>query len=239
MSFAEAWYLGYFFEKYPDIHSVGSTPWIYAAIACAVIAYLFGSINCSVLLSKLYGTDIRNHGSGNAGATNMTRTFGKKAGILTFLGDFLKTVLALFACRMIMGTEGVFIAGIFCILGHAYPLFFKFKGGKGVVCMAACVLFAEPFVFLTMLVIFVIILFCFKMVSLASVMCMVIYPYMLNLVPRLMFGADFYGIHIIYAMVSALLVIFLHRKNIVRIFNHTEPKINDKNKNLDYEECEE
>ena len=249
MSFADAWnygYLaGYFAEydpsKYNSMHYLFSTPWIYGAVICAVIAYLFGSINCGLLISKIYGTDIRKYGSGNAGATNMTRTFGKKAGIMTFVGDFLKTALGLLACRMVFGTEGVFIAGIFCILGHAYPIYFKFKGGKGVVCMAAVVLFAEPLVFAIMITIFAIILFGFKMVSFASVMCMVIYPYMLHLIGN-WYEAG-YGIHIIYAMMASVLVIFLHRKNIVRIFNHTESKIfqkkNQYSEDDDYEECEE
>ncbi len=233
MSFANAWYVGYFAETYKDIHTVGTNAWICAALACAVIAYLFGSINCGLLISKLYGKDIRDYGSGNAGATNMTRTFGKKAGALTLLGDFLKTALALFACRMIFGTEGVFIGGIFCILGHAFPVFFKFKGGKGVVCTAATILFADPLVFVIMLAIFLVILFGFKMVSFASIMSVMIYPYMLYLVHRV------YGIHIIYAAICAILVIFLHRKNLVRIFNHTESKFTfgKKKKEEDDEEC--
>lgn len=241
MSFSDAWLLGYlagYFAgndpaKYEMMHTVGSTSWIIGAIACAVIAYLFGSINCGLLISKCYGKDIREYGSGNAGATNMTRTFGKKAGALTFLGDFLKTAIALLACRMIFGTEGVFIGGIFCILGHAFPVFFKFKGGKGVVCTAATILFADPLVFVIMLAIFLVILFGFKMVSFASIMSVMIYPYMLYVVHRV------YGIHIIYAAICGILVIFLHRKNLVRIFNHTESKFTfgKKKQEQDDEEC--
>ncbi len=218
MSFSEIWSLGCFAEKYPDIHVIGSKPWIVALLVCAVIAYLFGSINCGVLISRLYGKDIRNVGSGNAGATNMTRTFGKKAGALTFLGDFAKASIALSICRFIFGLEGAFIAGIFCIVGHAYPLYFKFKGGKGVVCIAAMGLFTTPLVLLIMLAIFAIILFGFKMVSFASIMTMIIYPYVL-------FQFEGYGPWILYASIAALFVVFLHRKNIVRIFNHTESKI--------------
>ena len=218
MSFSEIWSLGYFAEKYPNIHEIGSKPWVIALLVCAVIAYLLGSINCSVLISRLYGKDIRNVGSGNAGATNMTRTFGKKAGAFTFLGDFAKASVALAICRLIFGLEGAFIAGIFCIVGHAYPLYFKFRGGKGVVCIAAMGLFTTPLVLVIMLAIFAIILFGFKMVSFASIMTMIIYPYVL-------FQFEGYGPWIIYASFAALFVVFLHRKNIVRIFNHTESKI--------------
>ena len=114
MSFVEIWRLGYFSGLYTNIHDIGSFPWIIATIVCAAIAYLCGSINCGVLISKTYGKDIRNVGSGNAGATNMTRTFCKKAGALTFLGDFSKASVALAISRLIFGLEGAFIAGIFC-----------------------------------------------------------------------------------------------------------------------------
>lgn len=218
MSFADIWRLGYFCEKYPDIHNIGSGPWFCAFFACAVIAYLFGSINSGVIISHFYGKDVRNVGSGNAGATNMTRAFGKKAGLLTFGGDFLKASVALSICRIIFGLEGAFIAGIFCIVGHAYPIYFKFKGGKGVVCIAAMGLFTTPLVLVIMLLIFAIVLFGFKMVSFASIMTMLVYPFVLYQIK----GP---GSWIIYAMCASLFVIFLHRKNLGRIFNHTESKI--------------
>lgn len=230
MSFEKIWNLGYLSEKFPNAHDIGSTPWIIAVIVCAVIAYLFGSINCGVLISRIYGKDIRNVGSGNAGATNMTRTFGKKAGILTFVGDFTKASVALAICRLFFGLEGAFIAGIFCILGHAYPLYFKFKGGKGVVCIAAMGLFTTPLVLAIMLAIFVLILFGFKMVSFASIMTMIVYPFVL-------FQMEGAGPWIVYAFLASFLVVFLHRKNIVRIFNHTESKISigKKKKDIDNE----
>ena len=218
MSLSEIWNLGYFFENYPQIHNIGSKSWFVLLAICAVAGYLLGSINFGVLISRAYGKDVRDVGSGNAGATNMTRTFGKKAGVLTFVGDFLKAVLAIAICRFLFGSEGACICGLFCIVGHAYPLYFKFRGGKGVVCIAAMGLMTTPLVLLIMLAIFVIILFGFKMVSFASIMTMIIYPYVL-------FQFEGYGPWIIYASVAALFVVFLHRKNIVRIFNHTESKI--------------
>lgn len=212
------WQMGLAFKDYPNVHNIGTTPWICCAIICAAVAYLFGSINCGVLLSKIYGTDVRKLGSGNAGTTNMVRNFGKKAGALTFLGDFIKASIGLILCRIIFGVEGAFIGGIFCILGHAYPVFFKFKGGKGVVCVAVMGLFTSPLVLAIMLGIFAVILFGFKMVSFASVMSMLIYPFV-------EYQIDGAGPWVIYSMTAAALVIFLHRKNIVRIFNHTESKV--------------
>ncbi|MBQ8146640.1 MAG: glycerol-3-phosphate 1-O-acyltransferase PlsY [Clostridia bacterium] len=230
MSFDKIWNLGYFSDKFSDIHVIGSLHWMLAVVVCAVIAYLLGSINCGVLISRVYGKDIRSVGSGNAGATNMTRTFGKKAGILTFVGDFAKASVALTICRLIFGFEGAFVAGIFCIVGHAFPLYFKFKGGKGVVCIAAMGLFTTPLVLVIMLAIFALILFGFKMVSFASIMTMIIYPFVL-------FQMEGAGPWMIYAILASFFVIFLHRKNIVRIFNHTESKISigKKKKDIDNE----
>ena len=196
MKFADIWRLGYFCEKYPNIHDIGSTPWILAVLVCAVIGYLLGSINSGVIISHFYGKDVREVGSGNAGATNMTRNFGKKAGMLTFGGDFLKASIALTICRFIFGFEGAFIAGIFCIIGHAYPLYFKFKGGKGVVCIAAMGLFTTPLILVIMLVIFTVVLFGFKMVSFASIMTMLIYPFVLYQIK----GA---GVWIFYALFAS------------------------------------
>ena len=195
---------------------------VLCAILCAVVAYLIGSINFSVIISKTYGADVREKGSGNAGTTNMFRVYGKKAGICTFLADILKTVIVLVLGRLILGLLGAYVAGLFCIIGHAYPLFFKFKGGKGVVCMATMILMTAPLVFLIMFVIFFIILFGFKMVSLASVMCALIYPLILS---NMAHFEGFFAINILIAMLCSVLVIFLHRKNIVRIFNHEESKI--------------
>lgn len=218
MSFADVWENGYFVCKFKDQLDNRIVAFILLFVACAITAYLLGSINCGVLISRFYGKDVRESGSGNAGATNMTRTFGKKAGVMTFLGDFLKAAIALFIGRMIFGEQGAFISGIFCIIGHAFPLYFKFKGGKGVVCIAAMGLLTSPPVFGIMLAIFLIVLFGFKMVSFASVMTMIIYPFVLSKI-------EGPGPWVIYAIFASLLVVFLHRKNIARIFNHTESKI--------------
>ena len=219
------WQMGRAFGWYPDAHTVGTASWFCCILICAAVAYLLGSINCGVLLSKIYGKDVRKMGSGNAGTTNMVRNFGKKAGALTFLGDFLKASVALFVCRLIFGVEGAFIGGIFCILGHAYPIYFGFRGGKGVVCIAAMGLFTDPLALAIMLVIFAIVLFGFKMVSFASVMSMLIYPFVQYKLGTINGLNPLEARAVIYAILAAVLVIFLHRKNIVRIFNHTESKI--------------
>ena len=153
MSFSDAWFFGYlagYFagndpSKYQAMHNLGCTSWIIGAIACAVIAYLFGSINCGLLISKCYGKDIREYGSGNAGATNMLRTHGKGLAILTLICDALKGTIAVIiaACLDAFLTPGgtpdawvignlKYIAGVFAVLGHDFPIFFGFRGGKGV-----------------------------------------------------------------------------------------------------------
>lgn len=187
--------------------------------AIAIVAYLIGSINVSIIVSKKLGIDIRESGSGNAGATNMSRQFGKKVGILILLTDIIKSLIACIIGILLVGFQyGGFIAGLFCIIGHAFPVFFKFKGGKGVACMAAMVLVTSPVCFLVMLIIYLVLLFGFKMVSFASVMSVMIYPLLLSSLQGI-------GINFIIALTCSFLVLFLHRKNIIRIFNHEEPRI--------------
>ena len=224
LSFKEVLQTGYFGYNFglPDNYNV--TMLIISGIICAIFAYLFGSINCSVMISsKKYGKDIRTQGSGNAGATNMMRVYGKKAAALTFLGDVLKSALASIVGRLLLGYVGAYVAGLFCVIGHAYPVFFKFKGGKGVVAISTMCLLTEPLVFAIMFVIFAIILFGYKMVSLASIMTMITYP--LVLFKAALFVDQPYGIHMILAALTAFFVVFLHRKNIMRIYHHEESKI--------------
>lgn len=194
---------------------------------CAIIGYLLGSLNFGILLSKHKGRDVRDSGSGNAGMTNVIRVFGKKAGVVTFIGDFLKTVVACYLAMAIWGSHGAYVAGLFCIIGHAFPLYFKFKGGKGVVCITAVGLVTSPtpvpWALLICIVVFVVVLLCFRMVSFASIMCMVVYPYVLYITTRTEDGAV--GAYMLYAIIMACFVVFLHRKNLVRIFRHEEAKI--------------
>lgn len=217
-------------ERY--LYAENLTLFIILMVSVAIVSYFVGSINFSILISKIYGKDVREGGSGNAGATNMTRQFGKKAGILTFLGDSLKAAILALGGVLLAGMLGGLIAGLFCIIGHAYPVYFKFRGGKGFSSMVAIMIVTNPIVFAVVGSIYLILLFGTKMVSFAAVMTMVIYPFILNAMYKP-------GPEVLVAALCALLIIFLHRKNIVRIFNHTEPKINIGKKKKKVENVEE
>ena len=190
-------------------------------ILSAIAAYLIGSVNFGVLISKLaYRDDVRSHGSGNGGMTNMLRTYGRGAAAVTFLGDAFKAALSILVVgRMLAGQWGADIAGLACVLGHVFPVYFNFKGGKGVVTVAVMILCQNPFVFLTLLVIFILVVLMTKYVSLGSCMCMIVYPYVLYRV------TGSYGTHIIIAMIAALFVVWMHRENIKRLRAGKENKI--------------
>lgn len=190
-----------------------------AVLLCIAVPYLLGSINPAVLISKLvYREDIRNFGSGNAGTTNMLRTYGKKAAAATFLLDLGKAALAVLFGLLIFGTEGRAIAGFFVIFGHMFPIFAKFHGGKGVACLAMVVLLTSWPTFLILLGIFVIIVIGTRMVSMASIMGAMLYPLILRA-----FAND--GLNVAMAVITALAVIFMHRENIKRIMAGKESKI--------------
>ena len=197
------------------------------AVICIVAPYLLGSMNFAIIISRLkYKSDIRNYGSGNAGATNMMRTFGKSAAGLTFLGDALKAFVAGMIGYAALGQYGAYIAGLFCILGHMFPLYYKFKGGKGVVTAAISILMCSPHIFPILLLIFIIIVAFTKYISLASVMCMLLYPVILDRIDKFFFGGT--GAYVIIAMLDAALVIFMHRENIKRLWAGKENKFSFK-----------
>ncbi len=106
---------------------------VLAALLAAAIGYLLGNVQTSILISKFYfHDDVRGHGSGNAGSTNMLRVFGLRPGALTFIGDFSKAIIAVLLGRLVMGVLGGYIAGLFVVIGHCWPVFAGFRGGKGV-----------------------------------------------------------------------------------------------------------
>lgn len=136
----------------------------------AIIGYLLGSVSFSIILSRLlFGKDVRKRGSGNAGATNMARNFGKTAGILTLAGDMLKAALALTVGHHLAGDGGMAAAGLFCLLGHCYPAFYGFKGGKGVAVGAIIVLAAGWKIFACCAAAFFVTALLSKKVSLGSI----------------------------------------------------------------------
>ena len=198
-----------------------------SVLLCIVIPYVLGSVNFALVISKVfYKDDIRNHGSGNAGMTNMLRTYGKKAAAATLLCDILKAVLSVWLGLWFFGEIGAYIAGMFCVLGHIFPIFFKFKGGKGVATVAAMVLTLNPLAFLILFVIFVIVVATTRYISLGSVLCMLLYP-------ALTYALGGVGFPTLFSFAVAAIVIFMHRSNIKRLLNGTENKVSFANKNKD------
>ena len=196
-------------------------------IVCIIAPYLLGSMNFAIIISKTkYRSDIRNYGSGNAGMTNMMRTFGKSAAAMTLLGDALKAIASGLIGYLIMGYYGAYIAGLFCILGHMFPIYYKFKGGKGVVTAYASILVCDPIVFLILIAIFVIIVFFTKYISLGSVMCMLLYPVILDRLHKIFYGVT--GAYVVVALFNAALIIFMHRENIKRLLKGKENKFSFK-----------
>ncbi len=194
---------------------------IYLVIMC--IAYLLGSINTSIIVGRLMsGEDIRNHGSGNAGATNTLRTFGKGAAILVLLGDALKAVIALLIAKYIFKNidNAVYVAGIGVTLGHNFPVFFRFKGGKGIVVSTVAILFADWQIGLIAIFIALTIMATSKYVSLGSI---------IGAVSIIVLGIILRGFndtsYIIFSVILGGLAIIMHRKNIVRLIKGTENKL--------------
>lgn len=188
---------------------------------CAVVGYLLGSINFAVLISKYkYKEDVRNYGSGNGGTTNMMRNYGTGDAILTLLGDMAKAFVAILIATLLLGLYGGYTAGLFCVIGHCFPVFCKFKGGKGVATTAMVVLCLSPLTFLVLFLIFAVLVLGYKYISLASIMCMLMYPVILNMIDGPVF--------IVHAIFIGILVIFMHRENMKRLLNRTESKFSFK-----------
>ena len=191
---------------------------IYIAIVVAA-GYLLGSLSISILLSKnLLGRDVRRHGSGNAGATNMARVFGMHAGLLTLAGDMLKAAAAMLLGFWLLGDTGMALGGVACLLGHCFPALHGFKGGKGVLVAGGTILAIQPVLIPFLAVIFLACLLPTGMVSLGSVTMAALYPVLTILygVFRGYSAADL-TVCAIGSVIMGAMVIYMHRSNIQRI----------------------
>ncbi len=210
-------------------------------LAMICISYLLGSLNSSIIISKLiYHDDIRKHGSGNAGLTNTLRTYGKSAALMTLLGDILKTAIAIFIGGVLFGFwyaggisrgEGMcYVAGLFAVLGHIFPIYYKFKGGKGVLATATMALILSPVVFLILFALFVIIVAISKYVSLGSVCCAFFYPIFIHSYLALVLHEKPHGLISLSTITIVLIIIWFHKENLKRIGERTERKLSFKKK---------
>ncbi len=199
---------------------------IYAVIS-VILGYLLGSINSAVIISKVfYRQDIRKMGSGNAGTTNVLRSLGKKAALFTFLGDFAKGILAVILGLLFYGRLGMVLAGGAAILGHNWPVYFGFKGGKGVLTSFAVMLIVSWKAALVSLLIFIIVVALTRYVSLGSILAAIsiaAFVYIFN-------GFNFDEVFCLSFGIS-LLVIFRHSANIKRLIKGTESKLGSKKAN--------
>ena len=207
-----------------------------AYIVVAVIAYLLGSISFSVIFGKIFaGIDVRECGSKNAGSTNTLRTAGKKAALLTLICDISKGVVAVLV-GFIIGLWFqnidrallVQIAGICVVLGHVFPIFFKFRGGKGVATSLGVLLIMNWQIGLICLVFALVIMALTRMVSLGSIMAAVLYPVLTIFISQNYIVNE--GSYIIFSIILAAGVVILHRANIKRILEGNENKLSFKGK---------
>ncbi len=222
---------------FPEVATLALPPYVLipGIIVIAAIGYLLGSINSAIILSRaIYKEDIRTKGSKNAGMTNMLRNYGLGAAGLTLLGDLMKTVIAVCVAGVVFGFQYVagisvsnmcYIAGLMAVMGHIFPVYYGFKGGKGVLATASMALVLTPLPFLILLLIFVAIVAVSRYVSLGSVIGAVLYPIILHGFFAVLFESSMPVFAALSTITIAILVVWCHRGNLQRIGNKTESKL--------------
>ena len=187
--------------------------------ATAVLGYLLGSVSFAVIMSKLATKkDIRDFGSGNAGATNVARVLGMGFGVLTFVCDVLKTAAAMLLGRLIFGEPGFAIAGACCMIGHCFPLMFNFRGGKGVTVGAAIAIMLDWRLFLILIMVFVISFALSRRVSVGSISDAIAFP-----IVQFLLGEQNL-LRLGLGILVTVMVVFMHRGNIQRLMRREEDK---------------
>jgi len=195
--------------------------YVWAWIVTAAAAYIIGSVSGAIILSRtLFNSDIRSHGSGNAGMTNILRTFGKKTAMLTAVMDFTKMILALLLARYLLGTVyGTMVGGACAALGHAFPIFYRFKGGKCVMSAAALLLMLDWRIFAVVIGVFALLIIITRTVAVGSIAAAASAP----LVTWLFVGRE-EPRYVVFILCMACFIIWLHRSNIKRLLSGQEEK---------------
>ena len=191
---------------------------------CLITAYLIGSVNPAIIFSRVFfHEDIRSFGSGNAGTTNTLRTYGKRMAVLIFILDLVKSAVAILLGSLILTRQiGGAVAALFVVLGHMFPIYYKFKGGKGVACTAICILILSPAAFVILLPLFVVIVALTRYISLGSIISAMMFPFLSHVFYRQ------HGWITLSAFCIAALVVFMHRENIKRLMSGKESKLSFK-----------
>lgn len=203
---------------------------ILLTILVAAAAYLLGGFSTGITISRLQGVDIRKHGSKNTGASNVLRVLGLKSGVLTFIGDILKASIAVWLGYFVLGNAfgierfGMMVGGLFAVLGHNWPVYYGFKGGKGVACSAAVIFFVDVLCALPAIAVAIAAIAITKYISLGSMLLMGVYMVLMCIVH--------WGVWPLCAFTVVLFVlcVWRHRANIGRLLNGTENKIGNKAK---------
>lgn len=213
--------------------------YVIAFFLAAVISYLLGSCNSAIITVKLIKhVDVRDYGSKNAGLTNTLRCFGKVCALFTLLGDMLKGVLAVLISRGIFSWFGIgfgadndtrfigYIAGIFAVIGHVFPIYYNFKGGKGILVSAAVLLAVDPLSFCIVIPFFAVVLAITRYVSVASISAAVIYPFVTFFTQyfRNSYTLAQASLNTVFVVITSIMLIYMHRTNIKRLKNGTENK---------------
>ncbi len=218
---------------------------IVARILCLVGGYLCGLLQTAYIYGRMNGIDIREHGSGNAGTTNALRVLGKKAGLVVFLGDLLKAIIAVVLARMIFNQiypDEMYLfmayAGLGTVLGHNFPCYLGFRGGKGIAATAGVIIgFLDPMIILACLITFVTVVAITRYVSLGSILIVTIYAVMYGIKAAMgEYSFDLSDACSKYAMIEsiivvafmALMAIYRHKANIKRLIHHEENKLGQK-----------
>jgi glycerol-3-phosphate acyltransferase PlsY len=197
---------------------VSTSSWL-TAVGLVVLGYLVGSLSPSVFLGKLFkGVDVRKHGSGNAGTTNAFRVLGVRLGVAVLVADVLKGVLPVVLAKYLSTPLVTVLVAFACVIGHNYSIFLRGKGGKGVATGAGAALAMMPIPMAIVVVLFVLLLVTTRIVSIASIVCTIMFPVM---------AAVFHQplAYIVGACVMAAVVLWAHRGNFRRLWRHQEPRI--------------
>lgn len=187
-----------------------------------IISYLLGSISFSYFIAKIWmGIDIRNYGSGNAGATNVLRVLGTKPAIIALLGDALKGIVAVYLGKLTGDESIMLLCGLAVVIGHNWPIFLKFKGGKGIATSLGVILTISPLSSLILIIIGVFIIYITRYVSLGSITSAIILPFIFYMLHKS-------GYYLVFALVLTFLALFRHRSNIQRLLSGKESKLGEK-----------